>query len=119
TSLMVACKNNLIPVVKLFLEYHADVNIQDSEGYTSLMMACSRNNLNLVKVLLSHESTDINKPTKEGCTPLMRACQIKNVDITVALIEAGADIYAIDEDQQTALHCACDRKLMKIVEKFL
>jgi ankyrin repeat protein len=52
TALYNAASHNYIECVKVLLEYHATVNIQDSNGLTPLHWACHHGNTEVIKLLL-------------------------------------------------------------------
>ena len=79
--LMFACRySNIISsnkIVKILLEHpNVDVNLQDKEGWTALMMA-SNSNINstreTIKILLEHPNIDINLQNRNGMSALMMA----------------------------------------------
>lgn len=58
TALMLACRNindtSSEETVEILLSLMCDVNIQDHNGETALMMACYRGHVNIVKLLLQY-----------------------------------------------------------------
>uniref|UniRef100_A0A914D403 Uncharacterized protein n=1 Tax=Acrobeloides nanus TaxID=290746 RepID=A0A914D403_9BILA len=56
-------------IVELLLKHGADINIQDKDGWTSLMRAVSINNINIVRYLLEQDA-DPDKINANGNTAL-------------------------------------------------
>ena len=56
------------------LKEHADVNIQNKEGVTALIVASQNGHTQVVEQLLK-EHADINIQTKESVTALMKASE--------------------------------------------
>jgi len=119
SPLMVAAKDALEEITELFLEYGADLNIQDSDGNTALSMACIRNNQIIVDVLLKNDKVNLNLSTIDQFTPLMISCNNRFLQIASKLIEVGADITLKNNYHQTAFHLACYRNFMEIYDLFL
>ncbi|OUM66568.1 hypothetical protein PIROE2DRAFT_35340, partial [Piromyces sp. E2] len=107
SPLMIACKDRLEEVTELYLKHGADPNMQDSDGNTALHMATYRGNIHIAEKLLECDTINIDIQTKEGYTPLMSTCNNKHRNISKQLLNAGANIYLKNSDQQTAFHIAC------------
>jgi len=121
TSLMIACRNGNIEIVKLLLDRSdIDINInkQHNEGRTALMLACrygninSNSNLKTVKLLSSHPGIDVNKQDNSGWTALMWACSYgitdSNIEIFKLLLNhPDIDVNRQNNDKWTALTLAC------------
>jgi ankyrin repeat protein len=60
-----------IELVKLLLEYGADVNSKDDDGYTPLSIACKYKNTELVKLLIEH-GADIDMVDTDKLSPEMK-----------------------------------------------
>jgi ankyrin repeat protein len=60
-------------------------------------------NTDMVKSLLSSPGANVNAKGERGSTPLLEAARYGHEDITRALIAAGADVKAKDNDGKTAL----------------
>ena len=63
-------------------------------------------------------SADVNCKGMWDNTPLICACQYKHAAVALALIEAGADVNAVNEKGNTALlHCAVEglHEVMKVL----
>ncbi|XP_076869460.1 ankyrin repeat domain-containing protein 33B [Brachyhypopomus gauderio] len=98
TGLMVACYHGYIEVVTALSQCpHVDVNQQDNEGNTALVMAAQAGNAPVTTYLLNYfPGLDIEKRNCHGFTALMKAAMQGRVDCVRALIMAGADLQARD-----------------------
>lgn len=69
-----ACENQNLKIVKLLVEYGADVNATNDEGQTALFDAieAKRANVEIIRFLITH-GADINKEDDKGITPLIFA----------------------------------------------
>lgn len=82
--------------VKLLLDKGANINAEDSEGYTALINASFHNNTDMVRLLLS-KGVNVNAPSnlmvkgkRVGFTPLMIAKAKGYLEIVRLLTDAGA-----------------------------
>jgi ankyrin repeat protein len=76
---------------------------QDSEGYTALHVAAENEHDDIVKLLL-RKGAVVDARSQTGVTPLMRAQRMRTVNL---LLNAHADVNAVDGDSFTVLHhCA-------------
>ncbi len=83
-----------------------DINMTDEYGHTALISAILANNEDCVALLLN-SGADFEKPCDfTKWTPVHNAAVTGNVRILNKLIEAGADIHAIDKDGASALSLA-------------
>jgi ankyrin repeat protein len=70
------------------------------------MPAVKANNLEQVRRLIA-AGTDVNAPDASGDVPLIMAAYLGHTEITRMLLEAGADVRAVDPGMKaTALHAA-------------
>jgi ankyrin repeat protein len=87
TALMVACAYWCgMDMVKLLVQYGADVNVQSLDGTTSLMLAASSEKLDVVIYLLEH-GADANKKNAAGKTALNFATDGKAEDYMIKSIK--------------------------------
>ncbi|PIK60415.1 putative ankyrin repeat and KH domain-containing protein mask [Apostichopus japonicus] len=118
TPLMEAASAGHVDIVKLLLEYEADVNAQSSAGNTPLMYACSGGHEEIVKILLDN-GAKIEDHNENGHTPLMEAASSGHVAIAKILLERGAGINTHStEFKESALTLACYKGHLEMV-KFL
>jgi ankyrin repeat protein len=129
--------NDFAAGVKLAIKFGCDVNVQDQNGTTPLMLAHSDYwqiliaagarinevdangdhalNLHLSRDLLAF-GADVNLANKQGQTPLMLAAKEGNVALLKALIKAGARAGAIDRDGKLATDYADTKALAALVK---
>ena len=88
--------------VKRLIEAEADVNAQDNNGFTVLMLASANGHIDVAQLLIE-EGADVNAQDKIGATALIVASRRGQTYIVKLLIEAGADVNAQTNDGGTAL----------------
>ena len=97
------------------------INKTDGAGYTMLHLAAQGNHFNLVAYLLS-KGAGPDGATSSQCTPLHRASFSGSFDSVRLLVQAGANVNAIDTsfgDGRTPLHKAAEQKHMDIYSLLL
>ena len=94
-------RNNLARVSQL-IQWGADVNNANYEGYTALMFACGKGYENICRLLIDVEA-DVNKVNHKGYTALIIAAERGNENICRLLLEKGADVNKADNNGRTAL----------------
>ncbi|XP_034952602.1 serine/threonine-protein phosphatase 6 regulatory ankyrin repeat subunit B-like [Chelonus insularis] len=120
TPLFIACKMNLkhqVDIIKILLQYKANINCTDSTSNTPLHIACQARNLEVITVLLENGANP-NSANDEGQTPLHLVCAQKDAkdestdEMTLKIIELllqyNANIEAVDMKGWTPLFIACD-----------
>ncbi|MEP6756875.1 MAG: ankyrin repeat domain-containing protein [Chthonomonadales bacterium] len=81
---------DIVKVVNLLLQHHADVNASDGDATPPLALAVRRRLGDVVNILLRH-GAKINYQDKGGYTSLYYAAARGNTDIVTILLTAGAD----------------------------
>ncbi len=91
TPLILAVTINEVPLVKLFLENGANVNIKNSEGTNALIewAQSSISRLEIARILIEH-GIDINAQDNKGKTALMYAAEHGYVDKVTLLLDGLA-----------------------------
>jgi hypothetical protein len=92
-------------VVRLLLEYKADVNAKNSDGWTVLRSAASRGHEAVARLLLEYKA-DVNAKSSDGWTALHSAASIGHEAVARLLLEYKADVNAKNNRGRTALHIA-------------
>eukprot|EP00069_Balaena_mysticetus_P007923 bmy_19451T0 len=109
TGLMVACYHGFQSVVALLSRCpFLDVNQQDKEGDTALMLAAQAGHVPLVSLLINYYAgLDLERRDQRGPTALMKAAMRDRSECVAALLMAGADLTAVDPVRgKTALEWA-------------
>ena len=93
TPIMIAARQGDVAIVEYFLSLtgKVDINAQNSQGMTSLMIACSEGFVEVVNTLLENPLIDVNAADKDGFTALLIACSRGHEDI-VSLLLGHEDI---------------------------
>ncbi|GAB0201461.1 photoreceptor ankyrin repeat protein [Grus japonensis] len=97
-GLMVACYKGFVDIVPLLQKCpYINVNHQDKDGNTALMMAAQAGHITIVNYLLNYYPTlEVDKRDPRGLTALMKAAVQGQQDCVAALLLAGADLQAVD-----------------------
>ena len=96
----------------------ANVNHQDAEGNTPLILACKHDHLDLVKVLVQVEEVEINLANFNGETALHVACADHMIPIVTTLLSFGADVSCKNKIGHTPVFKACmsgDEEMLKLL----
>lgn len=88
-------------VLESMLNSPLDINIQDSYGFTPLLIAAQRSTY-LVPLMLEH-GANVNIRNKEGHSPLMMIASKQDYNLFKLLIDRGADPLAISNDGSNVL----------------
>jgi len=106
TALHNACKKNYTSIVQLLLseEDNINVNIQNQNGNTALMIAVYENNIEIIHELLKCKNININTLNVQLETPLIAACRMNNYKIAKILLDNKAIINKrYDMNGETAI----------------
>ncbi|XP_051271774.1 ankyrin repeat domain-containing protein 33B [Dicentrarchus labrax] len=97
-GLMVACCKGFVDIVYgLHSCPYIDINHQDNEGNTALMIASQAGHINTVMYLLNYyPGIDTEIKDCRGFTALIKAAMTGRNDVVSALVMAGADLHAVD-----------------------
>lgn len=122
TSLMWACciekpdKN----IIALLLTHKADANLQDSNGYTALGIACDMKaiereilDIKILELLFEHKA-DPNLVNTSHETPLHHLCYYPNRRIIDLFLDSKADPNIQDDRGQTPLHIVAQNVIRSI-----
>lgn len=115
TALMIASlesgNKSTEKTVEILLKHGVNVNLQDEDGWSSLIFSMQNeySTVGTVKILLENKA-NVNLCDNDGFTPLMHiflkySCE-KTLEIVKLLLEYGADVNLQDQDGNTALFFA-------------
>ncbi|NXT57959.1 KANK4 protein, partial [Pluvianellus socialis] len=90
TALMLGVSHERDDMVRALLSCQADVNLQDEEGTTALMVACRQGNIDIVRLLLAQPGCQVALTDKSGNSALSLAQHAAHGDIA-ALLRAHAE----------------------------
>lgn len=93
-----AAINNHFEYFKMFVEWGAQINIQDFQGWTPLHCAAYSGNIEIVRFLCDNPVTEIEVEDDERRTPLLVSIQSGNIfgmeNTTSVLLKAGKYKYS-------------------------
>lgn len=91
-NLISAVRSKDFEIIKVLLDYGADVNVYDTfMGISPLLLACRYNNKKMVEMLLK-KGADVNRVDSFGNTSLFYAFIYNNLSVATLLIDRGANI---------------------------
>src|SRR6267154_4333820 len=95
-----------LEVVQKLIEYDADIEVRDEDGWTPLYMVSGRSlhskDGSVLRLLLKR-GADVNARAMDGSIPLHRASVNGVLEVVRLLLEHGADVTAANGDGKTAL----------------
>lgn len=91
--------------VRAMVQNGADIEAQNENGHTPLIMACNNQNFNVYTTLLDL-GANINHKDKHGNTVMFHAVEVHNQQIFEDLITRGMDWKAKNNMHQRPLHAA-------------
>jgi len=115
SPLVKASQDGDILATEKLINEGADINEQDSKGYTPLMYAVWSGKTETVKTLI-HKGADINKADNYGWTPLFWALYYGHLEIASLLIDKGANVNIKDSSGTTPLIVAASNGHFEIAE---
>ena len=120
SPLWCAAKNGNWSIVEFLLRRGADVNVNNHDGETPLIIACSVNDFKIVKYLIEQYNANVEIVNDNGYTCLMSASRAGFIKMVKYLVECGgANVNKMNKNGFTALHCAAAESSLEIVKYLL
>ena len=121
SALHMVCKYcPTIEMITLLVEEGADVNAQDSDGWTPLHYLCRYNPSSEIIRFLVEQGADVNAQDSNGWTPLHSLCHYHpKLDIITFLVKQRAKVNAKNSDGWTPLHYLCRYNPSSEIIRFL
>jgi ankyrin repeat protein len=109
-----------LPIIKTMLSYEfKNINLQDDKGITAFRTACAYGYDDIAMFLLE-KGADPNIQGKDGYSALIRSVtNFKSTTVSTLLLCDNVKLDLQDNDGNTALHHACQNKLINIVHLLL
>ena len=118
TALIRAAKSSKPEVIKVLLQYNANVKAKDTHGRHAAYWAAYNGDLDALKMLVKKDRDVINLRGNNGKTPLIIASICGKVDICGYLVEEqNANVDLKDKWGKTALQYTYDPDIIEIIEK--
>ena len=105
TPLMWAVAQQHPGVVRVLIEYGADVKARTNDGFTPFMFAAQQGDMDSLQALLN-AGADVNAATPDGETALLIASASGHEALSIFLLDHGANPNAADRNGITAMHYA-------------
>ncbi|TRX89494.1 hypothetical protein FHL15_009663 [Xylaria flabelliformis] len=115
TLLLWAIENGHHEIVQLLIEKGADVESEDSYGYTPLHIAAENGHQEIVQLLIE-KGANVESANRSRQTPLLKAVQSRHQEIMKLLIEKGANVESKDSYGYAPLHIAAENGHQDIIK---
>ncbi len=96
-----------------------NINARDENGYTPLHRCVIRNNLELIQQLIQLGADPNTIDNDHRGTPLHSAAHFGYTEVVEILFNAGAEINALNDDNETPLHIALEYSNTEIAQLLL
>ncbi|CBZ27339.1 ankyrin/TPR repeat protein [Leishmania mexicana MHOM/GT/2001/U1103] len=105
-ALHFAAFNGDAEMIRLLLEYKADLSIENLDGNTPLVMGVKGRQLECIRIL-ANAGADVNKESPSGSAAAHYAASMGYLDCLRLLVELGAKTIYGENEAGTLLHWAC------------
>ena len=114
TPLMFAARLGNADVVRVLLDYNADMDVAKRDGFTALHLAALNGNTEICRLLVER-GVDYQQADESGYFPMQLATRHNQYDVVNAFLESGIDPDSCARLELTSLHIAafiCDARLI-------
>jgi len=108
---MCACATHHPSVCSFLLSHQADIHAQNNEGMNIFHLISFLGSTNILQELVNsshiseqHLRQAINQTDEKYRTAIFYACIEGHLEIALILLRSGANLYHVDNDDQTCLH---------------
>ena len=108
-----------LTILDLLLKEEVNVNSQNSNGDTALLLATDLQNVIVFEQLIGIENIEIEKSNLKGDTPLTIAASHDNVEMIKILLAHRANIYAKNKLGHNSIHVACINGCSNVLQVIL
>uniref|UniRef100_A0A7S0GNU7 Uncharacterized protein n=1 Tax=Amorphochlora amoebiformis TaxID=1561963 RepID=A0A7S0GNU7_9EUKA len=115
TLLHTACRYNRAGVARLLIDAKATIDARDQDDRTPLHTACSNGNDEITRLLVYSKAKLEATERFRGMTPLLLACWKGRLAVVEYLMEAKANVRAVNGLGYGSLHCAVLRNEFPMV----
>jgi ankyrin repeat protein len=116
TALHKACINGSLDIATVLVDAEADINVKDESGFTPFYSAVHNHHIPVIKYLLSKRARINEKNGPNDDTVLNRACVTGSLEIVKILVNAGADINAVNKQGKTPLDFAVEKNHQSVID---
>lgn len=106
TPLVLAALNNCNAMVDCLVRHGADINAQDKNGHTALMTCVIKLKIPQVEMLLKNGADVHFLHPQSGMQAVHFAAELPNTSIMTLLLDGGADINSLGNQQKSAVDFA-------------
>ena len=118
TPLHMACYGHNPELVRLLINFGADVNSENIQGRAPIHFACSYGTAEVLRIFIEN-GCDVNHTDKDKKTPLMLSCKRGDPALVKALLEKKeCELGKVDNYHDNALTYACAEGEKEVI-KFL
>jgi len=117
TLLHKACEDNEVGTVEVLVKHGGDPHKRNKIGCTPLHVASLRGHAAVVMWLLKESSVNPNITDNRGNKPLHYASAGGHLETAKVLVEHGADVYARNQKEETALKVAGKASMVEFLQK--
>ncbi|VDI07446.1 Hypothetical predicted protein [Mytilus galloprovincialis] len=115
-SLVLACRNNHIAIVRLLLQSGWDINYSEPKyGNTCLLEASIKGYQSMVALLLD-KGANVNASNHTGDTSLTVASMHGHASIVQLLIEKEVEMYKMNKNGESSLFLACLSNRLEVIK---